>query len=160
MSISDINIINKTQYIPDFLEIRYSNIKNAGLGIFCKKKINKGTFLGNYVGIIKDIGNINNGYSFTSVVNGKNVEIDGSNIEYSNWTRFMNCSYDIFSENVLAIKCQNTETYFNNKNEKISLNGIICFFADRDIEEGEELLYDYGIDYRNVLKIEDYKKNY
>ena len=34
----NINIINKTQYIPDFLEIRYSNIKNAGLGIFCKKK--------------------------------------------------------------------------------------------------------------------------
>ena len=37
MFISDINMINKTQYIPDFLEIRYSNIKNAGLGIFCKK---------------------------------------------------------------------------------------------------------------------------
>ena len=32
---------------------------------------------------------------------------------------------NVFSENVLVITCENTETYFNNKNEKISLNGII-----------------------------------
>ena len=35
----DLSIINKTQYIPDYLEISYSKIKKAGLGIIAKKKI-------------------------------------------------------------------------------------------------------------------------
>ena len=30
------------------------------------------------------------------------------------------------------------------------------FFAARDIEIGEELMYDYGKEYRNKLQIADY----
>ena len=50
----DINIIDKVAYIPSFLELNYSSITNAGLGIFAKENIRKGKFLGNYVGEILD----------------------------------------------------------------------------------------------------------
>ena len=74
-----INQINKTQYLPDFLEIRYSTIKNANLGIFCKKIIEKGTFLGNYTGKILNpndsINDPNNhsAYCFNATLDGINV---------------------------------------------------------------------------------------
>lgn len=42
----DIELINKTKYIPDFLEISYSkNFEKAGLGIIAKKNIKKEYFL-------------------------------------------------------------------------------------------------------------------
>lgn len=159
----DINQINKTQYLPDFLEIRYSTIKNANLGIFCKKKIEKGTFLGNYTGKILNpndsINDPNNhsAYCFNATLDGTNVIIDALDMDHSNWTRFMNCSYNKLVENVLVLQCNNTEIYTNQNNEQISLNGVIVFFAARDIEIGEELMYDYGKEYRNKLQIADYK---
>ena len=84
-------------------------------------------------------------------LDGTNVIIDALDMDHSNWTRFMNCSYNKLVENVLVLKCNNTEIYTNQNNEQISLNGVI-----KDIEIGEELMYDYGKEYRNKLQIADY----
>ena len=76
----------------------------------------------------------------------------------------MNCSYNKLVENVLVLQCNNTEIYTNQNNEQISLNGVIVFFAARDIEIGEELMYDYGknivINYKSLTTDMFFMKEY
>uniref|UniRef100_A0A6C0B2U0 Uncharacterized protein n=1 Tax=viral metagenome TaxID=1070528 RepID=A0A6C0B2U0_9ZZZZ len=40
----DLNIIDKCSYLPDYLEINYSSIPGAGLGILLKKIYQGGNF--------------------------------------------------------------------------------------------------------------------
>ena len=35
---------------------------------------------------------------------------------------------------------------------KVNLNGSIIFYAKKNIFIGEELLYNYGVNYNNILK--------
>lgn len=141
----DPNIIDMIRYIPDSCYISYSKqYPAAGLGVFAKKKIQKGTFLGNYVGRICDADH-KGPYAFhVSVPNGKesNVwSIDAQNVHQSNFTRFINCALLKEHENVMIITCQNEGIF----------KGKLMFYAKRDISKDEELAYDYGIEYRNVL---------
>jgi SET domain-containing protein len=152
----NIGVVDVPKYIPSFLNIGYSKIPNAGLGIFANARINKGTFLGNYMGEIRDDANglSNSDYLFTSKSRTKTFSIDGTNIERSNYTRFINCSSANEPENVLAARHRDAtgESIFVAKSGKqIDIDGYIFFFAARDIEPGEELLFDYGIGYRKRL---------
>lgn len=158
----DINVVDVPKYIPDFLQIKYSNIPNAGLGIFTNKFLKAGTFLGNYMGeIIEDEQNINesSAYIFNTKKYNKNVIIDGYDLEKSNYTRFINCcsSNEDEKENVIGIryvKDNNKSSIFSTKTGKqIDIEGYIFFFANCDIEEGEELLFNYGDSYRKKLGI-------
>lgn len=153
----DIELIDKTKYIPDFLEISYSkNFEKAGLGIIAKKNIKKGIFLGNYTGEIhsKHKCRYNNCmYNFNTIKGNKDVNICAQDLNLSNWTRFMNSSLsndDI--ENVTVISCDNNETYIKKNGDKVNLNGSIIFYAKKNIFIGEELLYNYGVNYNNILK--------
>lgn len=153
----DIELIDKTKYIPDFLEISYSkNFEKAGLGIIAKKNIKKGTFLGNYIGEIHSNHTCrykNCMYNFNTIKDNKIVNICAQDLILSNWTRFMNSSLsndDI--ENVTVISCDNNETYIKKNGEKVNLNGSIIFYAKKNIFIGEELLYNYGVNYNNILK--------
>ena len=153
----DIELIDKTKYIPDFLEITYSkNFEKAGLGIIAKKNIKKGTFLGNYTGEIHSNHKCrynNCMYNFITTKDNKVVNICAQDLNLSNWTRFMNsslCNDDI--ENVAVITCDNNETYIKKNGEKVNLNGSIIFYAKKNIFIGEELLYNYGVNYNNILK--------
>ena len=88
----DINLINKTKYIPNYLEISYSKtFKKSGLGIIAKKYIKKGTFLGNYTGKIylanESCNEPSCKYNFRTNINGTEVKICGSDLDSSNWTR-------------------------------------------------------------------------
>lgn len=150
----DINIIDRVAYIPSFLELNYSSIKNAGLGIFAKDKIPKGKFLGNYVGEILDGNNLEkNQYIFDTIIGSEKKKIDGVDLNKSNWTRFMNSSLgDDKIMNVICITCNNKDIYNKSNSEKICLNGYIIFYAKKDIKVGEELLFDYGLNYNNRLK--------
>jgi hypothetical protein len=146
--------IDRTQFIPDFLEIRYSSIDGAGLGIFAKQPIAKGTFLGNYVGkpipLNKSVDHelSTNVYLFHTVVNQEHVILDARRLEDSNWTRFMNCSCGAHTDNVLAIRCENTGIYQKSNNTYICLHGKIMLYTSRDIQIGEELFFDYGPSYK------------
>ena len=46
----DKHINLKPQYIPDFLEIKQSNIPDSGLGVFTKILLKKHQFIGVYLG--------------------------------------------------------------------------------------------------------------
>ena len=151
----NIGVVDVPKYIPAFLNIGYSKIPNAGLGIFANTRINKGTFLGNYMGEIRDDVNdlSNSDYLFTSKNRIKSFSIDGTNIETSNYTRFINCAA-INKDNVVAARHRDAtgaSIYVTKDGKQIDIDGYIFFFAARDIEPGEELLFDYGIGYRKRL---------
>jgi SET domain-containing protein len=153
----DIELIDKTKYIPEFLEISYSkNFEKAGLGIIAKKNIKKGIFLGNYKGEIHSNHTCrykNCMYNFNTIKDNRIVNICGQDLNLSNWTRFMNSSLGNDEiENVTVISCDNNETYIKKNGEKVNLNGSIIFYAKKNIFIGEELLYDYGVNYNNILK--------
>ena len=151
----NINVLDVPKYIPSFVNIGYSKIPNAGLGIFANTRINKGAFLGNYMGEICDADNglPNSDYLFTSKSQTKTFSIDAANCETSNYTRFINCAA-IGNENVVVVRHidgSGASVYVTNNGKEIDIDGYIFIFAGRDIEPGEELLYDYGVSYRTKL---------
>lgn len=150
----NIGVVDVPKYIPTFVNIGYSKIPNAGLGVFANTKIKKGTFLGNYMGEIRDeTNNIQSDYIFTSKNRMQSFTIDGANLETSNYTRFINCAA-INKENVVSVRHRDTtggSIFFTKDGKQIDIDGYIFLFAARDIEPGEELLYDYGVIYRKKL---------
>lgn len=151
----DLNIIDKCSYLPDYLEINYSSIPGAGLGIFAKKDLSGGKFLGNYVGIMKErtpseIPFREQLYTFDTTKCNKIYTINGYDLNTSNWTRFMNCALNSTQENVKLIRCTNKDTYLI-KNKKLNLDGYIMYYTKRDIKKGEELMYNYGDKYVSYL---------
>ena len=141
----DLTVIDKIMYIHPSCYISYSiQYPNAGLGLFARKNIPQGTFLGNYVGTICDADH-KGPYAFhVCVPNGtesKEWSVDGQNIHESNFTRFMNCALSEEHENVMVVTCTNEG----------ALKGKLMFYAKRDIHQDEELAFDYGIEYKNVL---------
>jgi SET domain-containing protein len=152
----NIGVVDVPKYMPAFVNIGYSKIPNAGLGIFANTKIIKGTFLGNYMGeICDDTDNLpDSDYLFTSKNRTKTFSIDGANIETSNYTRFMNCSSENEPENVVAARHRDatgSSIFVTKTGKRIDIDGYIFFFAARDIEPGDELLLDYGVNYRKKL---------
>ena len=76
--------------------------------------------------------------------------IDATELDKSNWTRYMNCSEHFTkNDNVNSFKLKNKEMVFINGKYK-SLEGYIVFYASRDIEK-EELCYYYGDAYYKLL---------
>ena len=152
MEAIDLNLIDKYNYLPEFLEIKYSRIKNAGLGIFAKEKLTAGKFLGNYTGVMTEkIPKFTDQlYTFNTIRGGVQLLVNAGDINTSNWTRFMNCSMNDVEKNILCIRCVNTNDYYLN-NKKYNIEGYLMFYVARDIEIGEELLYDYGKKYVNYL---------
>ena len=124
---------------PKFIKIKKSLLHNKGA--FSKKKILKGTFLGHYMGNISK-NMLTGPYVFHSKTSNGTISIDASDINYSNWTRYMNCSTNKSNENV------NSYILTNN-----NYNGYIVFYANRDIKKDEELLYFYGNMYGKLLGI-------
>ena len=64
----------------------------------------------------------------------------------------MNCSINDKTENVKSYFLTNKEEYIRN-DDKINMEGYIVFYSNRDIKEGEELMYHYGVAYANILNI-------
>ena len=153
----NIDVVDVPQYIPEFLSIKYSKIPNAGLGIFANCNISKGTFLGNYMGEVyrnkADKANCpDNHYIF----NTPNFYIDGSDVNKSNFTRFMNCCYNNNVKNVSVINYVNpgkSSIFTNSNGDQIDIQNYVFFYANRNIIEGEELLFDYGEEFRQKLHI-------
>ena len=141
--------IDVIAHTPSFVKIKNSRLHKKGA--FCKKKIKKGTFLGNYFGKITQ-ESITGPYIFQSRRDDKIISIDATNISYSNWTRYMNCSTTNQNENVTSYYLTNKELQHINDELK-SLEGYIVFYSNRDIEPKEELLYYYGNDYAKRLNI-------
>lgn len=136
-------MIDNTREIPDFVETKFSSISRAGLGIFAKKKISKGQFLGNYVGelIKKDNMKEWNPYYFSTIIDNGEYIINSESLEKSNWTRFINCSDSKHEQNSIPIRCNNTEIYSKSSHQHLCMNGYIMFYDLTDISEGSELFF-------------------
>ena len=147
----EINIdwIDISKHKPEFIEVMDSPIE--GKGAFTKKNIKENTFLGNYMGkITNDF--VTGPYVFHSQKNNNIISIDASDINHSNWTRYMNCSIDKKTENVKSYFLTNKENYVT-KSGKINLEGYIVFYSNREIKKGEELMYYYGDAYADLMNI-------
>jgi hypothetical protein len=139
--------IDIPKWIHPDVYISYSKIKNAGLGIFANKQIKEGTFLGSYLGEIKNETDCyNDPYVFDYKENKK---ISALNINKSNYTRFINCSYNYNSENVYCLTMNDDYKYNKNKN----LKNRRFFYTQKKIQKDEELLFYYGDDYAKLLNI-------
>ena len=150
----NIDVVDVPQYIPEFLSIKYSKMPNAGLGIFANMDIPKGTFLGNYHGeMFYNKANCpDNNYLFST----PNFLIDGADVNKSNFSRFMNCCYNNDVENVLVTNYTNPGkscVFTKTNGEKVDINNYVFFYAKRNIVKNEELLFDYGEEFRRKLNI-------
>ena len=150
----NIEIVDVTQYIPDFLSIKYSKIPNAVLGLFANMDISQGTFIGNYMGEVyhNKADCPNNDYIFST----DSFMIDALDITKSNFARFMNCCYNNDVENVSVVNYINpgkTCVFTKSNGQQIDINNYVFYYAKRNIVKGEELLYDYGENYRKKLNI-------
>ena len=154
----DLYVCDVPKYIPAFVKLGYSKIPNAGLGIFATAPIKKSTFMGNYMGEIHDntADLSTNEYVFRTNSRTKPYVINGYSLEKSNYTRFINCSSVNYPENISCIQYKASEgssVYRTRTGKQIDIDGYIFFYAPRDIEQGEELYYDYGEAYRKKLGI-------
>ena len=52
----------------------------------------------------------------------------------------------------IDVKGKKAQEWIKKNGEKVNLNGSIIFYAKKNIFIGEELLYDYGVNYNNILK--------
>ena len=156
----DIEVVDVLKYIPECLELKYSKIPNAGLGIFARTNIKAGTFLGNYMGeIIEEAEKVPlSEYIYHSNKYNNNFWIDASDLNKSNFARFLNCSSsnEPEKENVIIVRYidETKPSVFTTTNgRQIDIQGYIFMYAGRDIAEGEEMLYNYGEKYRKKLGI-------
>jgi len=107
-----------------------------GNGLFAKQNILEGSFIGEYGGVIRKPNaqlDKSNSYCFDYPLNffvSTKLLIDAQLC--GNITRFINHSY---KPNLIS-----TMAFYNGVNH-------IVFLANRDIEKGEELRYDYGPNY-------------
>lgn len=118
--------------IPQFLAIRDCKDVKKGLGVFALMDIDPHVFLGIYQGISRitiDGWNFENPYTMhTESLDVDEAIVDGENITFSNFTRFINHSKNG--------NCRCT----------LELNGAMLF-TTAPIKKGDELLFDYGDSY-------------
>ena len=136
----------KKQFDTELIEIKKSNIKNAGYGAFAKKFIKKGTRLSEYKGERIDSTNIHN-YELSKletsdyrmlVGNFPNVIIIDAQddfIDKTNWTRFVNSVKDMDDQKLNVYSYQ-----YGNE---------IYFKSMKDIKPGQQLLIYYGPNFWN-----------
>lgn len=134
--------MSKKYPVPYYAELKTSNIPKAGLGIFAKEFIAKGTRLDFYKGVRLTPKKYERKRSHKNHIwaisnkKGKVVEyIDGGNKAKSNWLRYVNCPRNKEEENVVATQEDDN----------------IIYWATKDVEKGEELMVWYGEDYGLLL---------
>lgn len=119
-----------------YIEIRKSNIPNAGMGAFAKENISKGKKLGHYAGKILTKEQYkklpDKDYVFELILPQGKLFIDAKN--NGNWTRYVN-----------GAKTKEQKKYINVDAKQIGFN--IYYIAIKNIKAGDELIIDYGTDY-------------
>jgi predicted nucleic acid-binding Zn finger protein len=121
--------------LPEYIEIKDSDIIGAGKGAFAKINIPKGKTIGRYIGeeyIGEKINEANGDYLFSVNYKGKEVKIiDGKDEKKSSWVRFVNT----------PLKKGDGNCYFFQRSQGIYIR------TNKNIKKGEEILAYYGDDY-------------
>ncbi|EDO48955.1 predicted protein [Nematostella vectensis] len=135
--------------VPPGLEVKESNIPNAGRGVFAKCIIPKHEFFGPYIGRIvtrKEAKTYKESPYVWEVFDdyGKLTHlIDGRDALQSNWLRYVNCSKGLDEQNLRAVQ------YDKN----------IYYMATKEIAIGEELLTYYGDKFAKKIGIKPKKSS-
>jgi SET domain-containing protein len=145
--------IDICKWIHPDVYLSYSKIPNADLGVFAKNNIVAGTCLGEYLGEIIPKNELNPCDNYFFEYNNTH-HLTAIDINKSNYTRYLNCSYSYESENVIGINMTNDYLYNCSKN----LKNRKFFFAKRLIQKNEEMLFYYGDNYAHKLNI-NYRNN-
>jgi len=114
------------------LEIKQSNIKNAGLGVFSICDIPENTYIDGYYG---DIFSIATSRYFVCIT-------DEIGIDAGSYPR---CYMAMLNDSFNSLFKNNCEFIINVKDKTVSVWTI------REIKKGEELFISYGEDYWNIL---------
>ncbi|KAJ1532854.1 hypothetical protein HK096_006055 [Nowakowskiella sp. JEL0078] len=150
---------NKIEDIPrswkDIVDIRESNIVNAGRGLFAKRKIPKHTVIGYYFGVpmtedefdaIKDHVGMASHYSHRYRNTVLDATDDKGNPFLENNPSGLFCPFHFMNDSGSAANMMFLEGHL--------VNQIECV-TSRDVVEGEELYANYG----NEIEREKWKKN-
>ncbi|KAF5880030.1 histone-lysine N-methyltransferase PRDM9-like, partial [Clarias magur] len=128
------------QTLPPFLEIRRSDLPDAGLGVFnTGGTMPVGVHFGPYEGELVDQEEaMNSGYSWV-ISHRRQCEqyIDAKKEMHANWMRYVNCARNDEEQNLVAFQYR----------------GGIFYRSSRPIEPGQELLLWYGEEYAKDLSI-------
>lgn len=135
--------------VPAGFVIKNSSIPGAGRGVFTTQFIRRGTLVGPYKGYIEPNSEIavESGYSWKVVADSVRPEptwIDGKDISYSNWLRYINMPTNADTENLVVLQHQ----------------GEMYYAAFKSIPAGTELLLHYGTEYAEVLNIDYIRPDY
>jgi hypothetical protein len=128
------------------LELKQSNIYDAGLGIFLSinaKPILADTFIGYYEGDWITEDNKRSEYSYY-INKHVYIDIDKYNKPY---TCMINDAHDSKYKNNIISKIMINDTITRRNYYKYDSNRIVGLFTTSDILPGEELFFDYGDDY-------------
>jgi SET domain-containing protein len=122
---------NNTEFI---LDIKPSNIKNGGRGLFSVQNIPKDTMIGYYKGDILSGNNKVTDYSFQI---SKKYFIDAKNFPRCYIAMINDANKSEFENN-----CE-----FRIIEKQIKKNSQICLYSIKDIRKGDELFASYGDEY-------------
>jgi hypothetical protein len=126
----------------EYYDIRYIH-HLMGFGVFARKKINQGEWIGIYCGLKKAKGT---GLPYYTYLGRKDCfELDTDAIMFGNFTRFINHADNPKRHDTL----EPTLSYANLTASIRYINGqhFIVFIAEKEIFPGEQLLVDYGPQY-------------
>jgi len=130
------------------LELKQSNIVDAGLGVFLSKNseiIPKDTFIRYYEGEWLTNDKLKSDYSYY-INKHVYIDIDPFNKPYS---CMINDAYNSSYENNVMSKpmIEPLESITRRNYKKFDVNKIIGLYTTKDICPGDELFFDYGEDY-------------
>jgi SET domain-containing protein len=128
---------NNTKFI---LDIKPSNIKNSGNGLFSLQNIPNETMIGYYVGDILSGNNKVTDYSFQI---SKKYFIDAK--------EFPRCYIAMINDAKNSQFVNNCE--FRIIEKKIKKNNKICLYSIKDIKRSDELFASYGDEYWTTRNI-------
>lgn len=128
---------NNTQFI---LDIKPSNIKNGGNGLFSLQNIPNETMIGYYIGDILSDNNKVTDYSFEI---SKKYFIDAK--------EFPRCYIAMINDAKNSQFVNNCE--FRIIEKKIKKNNKICLYSIKDINKCDELFASYGDEYWTTRNI-------
>lgn len=122
----DVDFLKNNIQIEENLEVRLVNSK-IGYGVFAKKAIPNGCFIGEYTGVLRTM--LLSDYAF-GFHHGGSIGVDA--LEKGNFTRYINHNT---KGNLIVYVCAKKKSCH------------IVFFTNRFIRKGEQLTYNYGPDY-------------
>ncbi len=125
----------------DYYELRYIN-QCIGLGVFSRKRINKGALISQYCGELIPGKITDKSYVYKAHPDGLNLGLDAR--EHGNISRFINHAPRHSFKNNRTLFSKTIEANINTKHCNVYGNNIVMLIARRDIEKGEQLLSDYG----------------